>query len=287
MVRIPVTSADLDTGRIKSSISKLSKHHPDQPVKPKRSAVQQTFAQILGYGGYEELRSQAKKNGATYSGQSFELDDVIAYISLRISRYWNVSAEKADSVAAALGLVHLDAFRPIPRSVQLPHPREVRVGPPEHFGSFPVSQKSLLDAVRQATLIPMAQMEVFRAALDSMAHMTAIHEAMKSSAQMTAIHEAMKPSAQMAAIQEAMKSSAQMAAIHEAMKPSAQMAAIQEAMKPSAQMAAIQAAMKPSAQIAAIQEAMKPLAHIAAIQNAINPMAHIATILASLKSKPR
>ncbi|MBP2874681.1 hypothetical protein HU740_024915, partial [Pseudomonas sp. SWRI144] len=207
MVRIPVTSADLDTGRIKSSISKLSKHHPDQSVKPKRSTVQHTFAQILGYGGYEELRSQAKKNGAIYSGQSLELDDVVTHISLRISRYWNVSIEKAESIAVALGLVHLDVFRPIPRSIQMPHLREVRVSPSERLVRVPLLQKSLFDAVRQATVMPMAQMELFRAGLEAMAHIAAIQEAMKPSAQMAAIHEAMKPSAQMAAIHEAMKPS--------------------------------------------------------------------------------
>ncbi|WP_448646032.1 hypothetical protein [Pseudomonas mohnii] len=283
MVRIPVTLADLNSGRIKNSISKLSKHHPDQPLKPKRSMIQQTLAQILGYGGYEELRSFAKKNGPSYSGQPLAIEQAIASISLRIARYWSVSADKAELVAAALGLIHLDAFRTTARPVQQPLLREHRVNPPGHWPDIPVPLKRLLNAVHQATVKPMAQMAAIHEALKPSAQMAAIHEALKPSAQMAAIHEALKPSAQMAAIHEALKPSAQMAAIHEALKPSAQMAAIHEALKPSAQMAAIHEALKPSAQMAAIHEAMKPMAHMAAIHEALKPSAQMAAIHEALK----
>ena len=259
MVRIPVTLADFDSGRIKSSISKLSKHHPDQPDKPKRSLVQQTFAQILGYGGYEELRSQAKQNGPAYSGPSLAIEQFIAPISLRISRYWSVSAERAEHVAAALGLMHLDAFRPTVRTIQQPLMREDRVSPPERLPNLGLSPRPIFDAVRRAALMPMAQIEALQDAMRSMVHMAALQEALKPSAQMAAIQDAIKPSAQMAA---------QMAAFQDAIKPSAQMAA---------QMAAIQDAIKPSAQMAA---------QMAAIQDAMKPMAHIAAILDALKSTP-
>jgi hypothetical protein len=298
MIRIPVTLADFDSGRIKSSISKLSKHHPDQVVKPKRSSMQQTFAQILGYGGYEELRSQAKQNGTAYSGQSLAIEHFIAPISVRLMRYWSVSAERATHIAAALGLLHLDAFRPTARTIHQPLMREDRVSPPALLPKLGISPRPIFDAVRRAALMPMAQIE-------------AIKDAMKPSAQMAtqmaAFQDAIKPSAQMAAqmaaIQDAMKPSAQlaaqMAAFQDAMKPSAQMAAqmaaIQDAMKPSAQLAAqvaaIQDAMKPSeqlaAQVAAIQDAMKPSAQMAdqmaAFQDAIKPSAQMAALMAVIQ----
>jgi hypothetical protein len=228
MVRIPVTLADFDNGRIKSSVSKLSKHHPDQPFKPKLSLVQRTFAQILGYGGFEDLLSQAKQNGAIYSGQSLAIEQFIAPISRRISRYWNVSAEKAECVAAELGLMHLDAFRPTARPVQRLALREDSVSPSARLPNVGVSTRPIFDAVRQATVMPVAQMEALQNAMKPMA---ALHDALKSMAQMLAIHEAMKPTAQMLAIQEAMKPSAQMLAIQEAMRPTAQLAAIQDALK--------------------------------------------------------
>ena len=293
MVRIPVTLADFDSGRIKSSISKLSKHHPDQPVKPKRSLVQQTFAQILGYGGYVELRSQAKQNGPAYSGQSLAIDQFIAPISLRISRYWSVSAERAEQVVAALGLMHLDAFRPTVRTIQLPLMREDRVSPPECLPNLGLSPRPIFDAVHRAALMPMAQIGALQDVMRSMVHMVALQEALKPSAQMAAIQDAIKPSTQMAA---------QMAAFQDAIKPSAQMAAqmaaFQDAIKPSAQMsaqmAAFQDAIKPSAQMsaqmAAIQDSIKPsvqmAAQMTAIQDAMKPMAHIAAILDALKSTP-
>jgi hypothetical protein len=297
MIRIPVTSADFDSGRIKSSISKLSKHHPDKSVKPKRSFAQQTFAQILGYGGYEELRSQAKHNGPAYSGQSLAIEQFIAPISLRISRYWGVSSDKAEHIAAALGLIHLDAFRATARTIQQPLMRENRVSPPGHLPSLGISPGPIFDAIRRATVMPLAQLEAFQDAMKSMVHIAAIQDAIKPSAQMkaliAAIPDAIKPSAQMtaqiAAIQDAIKPSAQMTAqiaeIQDAIKPSAQMtaqiAAIQEAIKPSAQM---------TAQIAAFQDAIKPTAQMtaqmAAIQDAMKPMANIAAILDALKSTP-
>ena len=242
MVRIPVTLADFDSGRIKNSVSKLSKHHPDQPLKPKLSVVQRTFAQILGYGGFEDLRSQAKQNGAIYSGQSLAIGQFIAPISRRLSHYWNVSAEKAEGVAAELGLMHLDAFRPTARPVQQLVLREDRVSPSGQLPSIGVSTRPILEAVRHATGMPVAQM-------------AALREAMKP---MDALREAMRP---MAALREAMKPTAQMLAIQEAMKPTAQMLAIQEAMKPTAQMLQIQEAMKPSARLAAILDALKSPTH--------------------------
>ncbi|MGX9380055.1 hypothetical protein [Pseudomonas sp. JQ36] len=279
MIRIPVTSADFARGRIRSSISKLSKHHPNQSIKPKLSFAQQTFAQILGYGGYEELRLQAKLNGPVYSGQSLAIEQFIAPISLRISRYWGVPFEKAEHVAAALGLIHLDAFRATARAIQQPLVRENRVSTPGHFPNLGISPEPISDAIRRATAMPLAQLEAFQDAMKSMVQIAAIQDAMKPTAALAAIQDAMKPSA-LAAIQEAMKPSAAMAAIQDAMKPSA-LDAIQEAMKPSAAIAAIQEAMKPSA-IAAIQEAMKPSA-LAAIQEAMKPSA-IAAIQEAMKS---
>jgi hypothetical protein len=306
MVRIPVTLADFDSGRIKSSVSKLSKHHPDQPLKPKLSVVQRTFAQILGYGGFEDLRSQAKQNGAIYSGQSLAIGQFIAPISRRLSRHWNVSAEKAEGVAAELGLMHLDAFRPAARPVQQLVLREDRVSPSGQLPSIGVSTRPIFDAVRQATGMPVAQMAALREAMkpmdalrEAMRPMDALQEAMRpmdalqeAMRPMDALREAMRPMAAlreamrpMAALRETMKPTAQMLAIQEAMKPTSQMLAIQEAMKPTAQMLAIQEAMKPTAQMLAIQEAMKPTAQMHAIQEAMKPTAHMLAILDALKSK--
>ncbi|MCY7264491.1 hypothetical protein, partial [Pseudomonas protegens] len=198
MVRIPVTLADLNSGRFKNSVSKLSKHHSDQPVKPKRAMMQQTLAQILGYGGYEELRAFAKKNGLSYSGQPLAIEQALASIALRIARYWSVSADKAELVAAALGLIHLDAFRTTARPVQQPLLREHRVSPLGHRSNIPVSPKRLLDAVRQTTVMPMAQV-------------AAVFDAMKPTVQMAAVFDAMKPTVQMAAVFDAMKPTVQMA----------------------------------------------------------------------------
>ena len=299
MVRIPVTLADLESGRIKSSITKFSKYHPDQPVKPKRSVVQQTFAQVLGYGGYEELRSHAKQSGPAYSGQSLAIEQFIAPISLRISRYWSVSAEEAENIAVAVGLMHLDAFRPTVRTIQQPVMQEERVSPHGRLLSLGISLRPVFDAVRRATLMPMAQIATLGNAMKPSAQMLAIQEAIKPMAHLAALGDALKPSAQMAAIQEAMKPMAHLAALGDALKPSAQMAAIQEAMKPMAHLAALGDVLKPSAQMVAIQEAMKPMAHLAvlgdalkpsaqmaAIQEAMKPMAHTAAILKALKPTP-
>ena len=236
MIRIPVTLADFVDGRIKSSVSKLRKHYPDQPFKPKLSLVQQTFAQILGYGGFEDLRSQAKQNGAFYSGESLAIEQFIVPISQRISRYWDVSAEKAERVAADLGLMHLDAFRPTARPVQQRALREDSVNPPGHSPNIGVSTSPFFDAVRQATVtvMPAAQLEALQNAMKPMA---ALHDSLKSMAHMAGLQQAMKPMAHMAQIGatlEAMKSTAHMAQIGatlEATKPTAQMLAIQDALK--------------------------------------------------------
>ena len=293
MVRIPVTLADLNSGRIKNSVSKLSKHHPDQHVKPKRSVVQQTLAQILGYGGYGELRSYAKNHGLTYSGQPLAIEQAIASISLRIARYWSVSAEKAELVAAALGLIHLDAFRTTARPVQLTLRQEHRVGLP---ANLPVSLKLLLDAVRQATAMPMAQMAAIHDAMNSaaqmaanldavkpMAQMAAIHDAMSSAARMAAIHDAVKPMSQMATIRDAMNSAAKLVATHDAMKPMAQIGAIRDAMNSAAKLVATHDVMKPMEQMRAIHDAMNSAAQMVAMQDALKPLGQIATILDALK----
>ncbi|WP_154660616.1 hypothetical protein, partial [Pseudomonas cremoricolorata] len=203
MVRIPVTLADFESGRVKSSVSKLAKHHPGQPVKPKRSSVQQIFAQILGYGGYEELRSQAKQNGPLYSGQPLAIAQYIAPISLRISRYWGLSARKAEYVAAALGLMHLDAFRPTARHVQSLPLREVRVSPSSSWANHGVSARPIFEAMLQARVTPMADIAASLEALKPSTQMIATLEALKPMAQLAASLEALKPTAQMEAMLEA------------------------------------------------------------------------------------
>ncbi|WP_207281683.1 hypothetical protein [Pseudomonas sp. FW300-N2F2] len=282
MVRIPVTLADFESGRIKSSISKLSKYHPDQPVKPKRSVVQQTFAQVLGYGGYEELRSQAKQNGPAYSGQSLAIEQFIAPISLRISRYWSVSAEKAENIAAALGLMHLDAFRPTVRAIQQPIMQDDRVSPRGRLPNLGISPRPVFDAVRRATLMPMTQIEALQGVMRSM-HMAALQDALSPSAQMAAIQEVMKPMGQIAALGNALKPSVQMLVIQEVMKPMAHSATLGDAMKSSAQMLATQEIMKPMAHLATLGDAMKPSAQMLAIQEVMKPMAHLATLGDAMK----
>ncbi|MEA3233755.1 hypothetical protein OP492_03690, partial [Pseudomonas mosselii] len=283
MVRIPVTLADFESGRVKSSVSKLAKHHPNQPVKPKRSLVQQIFAQILGYGGYEELRSQAKQNGAVYSGQPLAIDQHIAPISLRISRYWGLSARKAEYVATALGLIHLDAFRPTARHVQSLPLREVRVSPSSSWPNHGVSARPIFEAMLQAKIKPLADIAASLEALKPMAQLAASLEALKPMAQLAASLEALKPTAQLAASLEALKPTAQLAASLESLKPTAQMAAMLDAMKPTAQMVAMQDAMKPTAQMVAMLDAMKPTAQMVAMLDAMKPTAQMVAMLDAMK----
>ncbi|PBP42657.1 hypothetical protein, partial [Pseudomonas syringae] len=199
MVRIPVTSSDFDSRRIKSSISKLSKHYPAHTGQLKLSAVQQTFAKILGYGGYEDLRSQAKKNGSVYSGPPLAIEQFIGPISQRISSYWGASTAKAESVAAALGLEHLDAFRAIPRAIKLPLFSEDPLSSVVPLVTPPVLPKPVLDAVRKAAVKPAVKLDATLAAmeLDPMLQMGGAQAAKSLTAYIEATQAALKPMAHM------------------------------------------------------------------------------------------
>ncbi|WP_147479790.1 hypothetical protein, partial [Pseudomonas syringae group genomosp. 3] len=187
MIRIPVTSSDIDSRRIKSSISKLIKHYPANKVPLKLSVVQQTFAKILGYGGYGDLRSQAKKNGAVYSGLPLAMEQFIAPISQRISFYWGSSTAKAESIVSALGLEHLDAFRPIPRAVGWSLFSEDPLNSVVPLATPPVSPKLVLEAVRQASAKPAVQLNAILVAMEPMQHLVAMQAALRPTAQMEAM----------------------------------------------------------------------------------------------------
>ncbi|MGP5469009.1 hypothetical protein ACTXNP_22230, partial [Pseudomonas helleri] len=116
MIRIPVTLADFKSPRYSSSISKLRSRHPSFPKAPKLLAMRQAFAQALGYGGEAELVICARRLGSSYTGSPLAIADVIASVSQRIARQWNVTLETAESITLALGLHHFDACRPVPRN---------------------------------------------------------------------------------------------------------------------------------------------------------------------------
>lgn len=116
MIRIPVTLADFKSPRYNSSISKLRSRHPSFPKAPKLLAMRQAFAQALGYGGEAELVVCARRLGSSYTGSPLAIADVIASVSQRIARQWNVTLETAESITLALGLHHFDACRPVPRN---------------------------------------------------------------------------------------------------------------------------------------------------------------------------
>lgn len=109
MFRITATSTDFQSGRIKNSVSKLRKHHPDPDAK--LSAVQEMFSKLLGYGKYTELFNLAKQYGPAYLKQPLAMEQVIETVGQRIARHWSLSIEEAKSIAATLHLEHLDACR--------------------------------------------------------------------------------------------------------------------------------------------------------------------------------
>lgn len=115
MHRIPVTLADLQGTRYKSSLSKFKKHSLSVLAVPKLSALREAFAKALGYGTEAELRFYAKKLGDSYTGVALPVTDVIESVSKRIARQWDVSAEHAEKISYSLGLQHFDACRTTPR----------------------------------------------------------------------------------------------------------------------------------------------------------------------------
>lgn len=107
-----ITSADIESGRIRNIIFKLRKHPlAPQAPRPSLSSLQKTFAQVAGFGKYAELLSSAKQHGPAYTGQPLHLDQVIEFVGQRIARYLDLSLEDAMAIAAAIGLEHLDACR--------------------------------------------------------------------------------------------------------------------------------------------------------------------------------
>lgn len=115
-----ITSADIESGRIRNIIFKLRKHPlAPQAPRPSLSSLQKTFAQVAGFGKYAELLSSAKQNGPAYTGQPLHMDQVIEFVGQRIARYLDLSLEDAMAIAAAIGLEHLDACRLTARIV--PH----------------------------------------------------------------------------------------------------------------------------------------------------------------------
>ena len=116
MIRMPVTLADLQGARYKSSLAKLKKYSTSWPGTQKLTALREAFAKALGYGTEAELRFVAKKLGGSYTGATLPVTDVIDSVSQRIARQWNVTAELADTVASSLGLQHFDACRTTPRA---------------------------------------------------------------------------------------------------------------------------------------------------------------------------
>lgn len=143
-----ITSADFESGRIKQSISKLRKHPlaPQDP-RPSLSSVQETFAQVVGFGKYAELRSSAMQNGPAYTGQPLQLDHVIDFVGQRISQYLDLPLEHAMAIAAAINLEHLDACRATARTLPPSTLRDDRLRPAVHVANLVLAQLTASDLI--------------------------------------------------------------------------------------------------------------------------------------------
>ncbi|WP_421526371.1 hypothetical protein [Pseudomonas yamanorum] len=143
MLRIPVTTSDLDSARIKKTIALLRKHYPIGA--PSLSTVQREFSVLIGYGKYNEMLISAQKLGPVYQGTPFPLAQVIEAVGQRIAEQWNLPADDAKTLAGKLHLGNLDACRttarPLPPSIL----RDDRLSPAVHVATLGLSHMSVSD----------------------------------------------------------------------------------------------------------------------------------------------
>lgn len=143
MLRIPVTSSDLESARIKKTIALLRKHYP--VGEPPLSTVQERFAVLIGYGKYREMLTSALNLGPVYQGAPFPLAQVIEAVGQRIAEQWSLPADKARTLAGKLHLGNLDACRTTARPVPPSALRVDRLSPAVHVATLGLSRMSVSD----------------------------------------------------------------------------------------------------------------------------------------------
>ncbi|MGF6282189.1 hypothetical protein ABH908_000326 [Pseudomonas frederiksbergensis] len=150
MLRIPVTSSDVDSARIKKTIALLRKHYPigAAPVDaPSLSTVQNDFALLIGYGKYKEMLICARKLGPVYEGVAFPLAQVIEAVSARIAAQWSLPIDDAKTLASKLHLGSLDSCRSAARPFPPSALRDDRLSPAVHAATLGLPRMSVSDLV--------------------------------------------------------------------------------------------------------------------------------------------
>ncbi|MEQ4224557.1 hypothetical protein, partial [Pseudomonas syringae] len=293
MRRIPVTLADLQGSRYKSSLSKFKKHALPKLGNPKLSALREAFAKALGYGTEAELRFYAKTLGDSYTGATLPIADVIVSVSTRIARQWDVTAQFADSVTSSLGLQHFDACRITQRA----NPRNTN----GDMTSKPATQVSMDDPFNPhtfedgRTVIHAVSQNLSASSNADLGRLdssnwgqakAAIDELMKANPAQAAIDKLMKANPAQAAINELMKANPAQAAIDELMKANPAQAAIDKLMKANPAQAAIDKLMKANPAQAAVDKLMKANPAQAAIDELMKANPAQAAIDKLMKANP-
>lgn len=131
MLRIPVTSSDFESGRIKKAIALLRNRNRNRNPDGKMflSDAQERFAVLIGYGKYGDLFSSAKAYGPVYQGLPLQLPQVIEAVGQRIAQLWNIPAAEANTLAVNLRLGNLDACRVTARTLPPSTLRHDRLSP--------------------------------------------------------------------------------------------------------------------------------------------------------------
>lgn len=225
MIRMPVTLADLQGARYKSSLAKFKKHSSSCSGTKKLTALREAFAKALGYGTEAELRFVAKKLGDCYTDAPLPIAHAIASVSQRIARQWSVTAEFADTVASSLGLEHFDACRATPRAyprkphwskaseavIQVPllEPADLQTSQDEHSAS---------DTAPQTVPSNTIQAELDRMHADANPAQAALDQFMKANPAKAAIDQFMKANPAQAALDQFMKANPAQAALDQFMK---------------------------------------------------------------------
>ncbi|MGA8137791.1 MAG: hypothetical protein WCA48_27075 [Pseudomonas gingeri] len=295
MIRMPVTLADLQGARYKSSLAKFKKHSSSCPGTRKLTALREAFAKALGYGTEAELRFVAKKFGDCYTDAPLPIANVIASVSQRIARQWSVTAEFADTVASSLGLQHFDACRATPRAyprkpdwskasqavIQVPllEPVELQTSQNEHFAS---------DAASQSVLSNPIQAELDRMQADANHVHSAIDKLMKANPAQSAIDQLMKANPAQSAIDQLMKASPAQSAIDQLMKTNPAQSAIDQLMKANPAPSAIDKVMSLNSAMAKLEPIFSNPAITALDRLYANPQiaARLAQRVMTQKPKP-
>jgi hypothetical protein len=293
MIRMPITLADLQGARYKSSLAKFKKHSSSCSGAKKLTALREAFAKALGYGTEAELRFLAKKLGDCYMDAPLPIAHAIASVSQRIARQWGVTAEFADIVASSLGLQHFDACRATPRAysrkpdwskasqavIQVPllEPAELQVSQDERSAS---------DAAPQSVPSNTIQAGLDRVHADAKHVHSAIDKLMNANPAQAAIDKLMNANPAQAAIDKLMNANPAQAAIDKLMNANPAQAAIDKLMNANPAQAAIDKLMNANPAQAAVDKLMKANPAQAAIDKLMNANPAQAAIDQFMKANP-